>query len=123
MAKKVVLVGHCGADSAYLRIAVGNVQKGISVIAADDQDSLKKALAEGADLLLLNRRLDWGFHTDEGIELIRSLRMEHPDLRMMLVSNYEEAQAAAVQAGALPGFGKRELGSAKVTELLRGALE
>jgi hypothetical protein len=41
---------------------------------------------------------------------------------MMLVSNYADAQADAVKAGALPGFGKRELGSPKVVQLLKEAL-
>jgi hypothetical protein len=41
----------------------------------------------------------------------------------MLVSNYPDAQAAAVAAGALPGFGKRELGSARIPELIRSALQ
>jgi hypothetical protein len=40
----------------------------------------------------------------------------------MLVSNYADAQQAAVAAGALPGFGKREIGTPKVKELLRSAL-
>ncbi len=42
---------------------------------------------------------------------------------MMLVSNYPDAQAAAVANGALPGFGKREIGSPRVIELIKGALE
>jgi hypothetical protein len=41
---------------------------------------------------------------------------------MMLVTNYPEVQAAATAAGAMPGFGKREIGSLRVKELLRGAL-
>ena len=44
------------------------------------------------------------------------------DVKMMLVSNYPDAQAAAVEAGALPGFGKRDIGSPRVKELLRQAL-
>jgi len=40
----------------------------------------------------------------------------------MLVSNYPEAQAAAVAEGALPGFGKREIGTPRVNDLLRNAL-
>lgn len=122
MAKRVVLVGHCGADTAYLRIAVNGALKGASVVGVDDEASLNQQIAEGADLLLLNRQLDWGFKTDEGVELIRALRAEHPNLRMMLVSNYEDAQEAALQAGALPGFGKRDIGSPKVAEILRAAL-
>ena len=80
---------------AYLRIAVNSAVRGASVIGADDEASLRQQIAEGADLVLFNRRLDWGFHTDEGIELIQSLRAQHPGLKMMLVSNYEDAQAAA----------------------------
>jgi hypothetical protein len=40
----------------------------------------------------------------------------------MLVSNYAEAQAAAVAAGAVPGFGKREIGQPRVAQLIREAL-
>ncbi|MCP6756553.1 hypothetical protein NL533_33510, partial [Klebsiella pneumoniae] len=74
MAKKVVLVGHCGADSAYLRIAVNSVAKGSTVVTAHDNAELTKHINEGADLVLLNRQLDYGYETEEGVELVRSLR-------------------------------------------------
>ena len=74
------------------------------------------------DLVLLNRQLDYGFETDEGVELIKRLRAKNPALKAMLVSNYPEAQQAALQAGAVEGFGKREIGSPKVSDLLRTAL-
>ena len=51
-----------------------------------------------------------------------NLKARLPELKMMLVSNYPDAQAEAIAAGALPGFGKRELGSERVTKLLREAL-
>ena len=57
---------------------------------------------------------------DEG--LLKRLRRLYPELKAMLISNYPDAQAAAVAEGALPGFGKRELGSLRVAELIRGAL-
>src|SRR5687767_725451 len=117
--KKVVLVGHCGPDSSFLRMAVSSASRGITVAAADDQDELDTYLTKGVDLLLLNRELGWGFDQTEGVEVIRSLRTRHPNLKMMLVSNYPEAQAAAVAVGALPGFGKREIGTPRVTQLLR----
>ena len=121
--KKVVLVGHCGADSSYLRIAVASAgTAGVSIGSAEDQDALNAALQNGAELVLINRVLDWGFDDQEGIALIVRLRQTHPQVKTMLVSNYADAQAAAVAAGALPGFGKREIGSAKVKELLRNAL-
>jgi two-component system, chemotaxis family, chemotaxis protein CheY len=71
---------------------------------------------------LLNRQLDWGFETDTGVELIRSLRAKFPNVKMMLVSNYAEAQAEAIAVGALPGFGKREIGTPRVKDAIRSAL-
>jgi len=123
MPKKVVMVGHCGPDSSYLRLAVSRAVRDVSIVAADDESSLNKAIAGGVDLVLMNRQLDWGFTTDEGVELIRQLKAEHPSLKLMMVSNYEEAQEAAVGAGALRGFGKRELSTPRVAEVLRAALE
>jgi two-component system chemotaxis response regulator CheY len=120
--KRIVLVGHCGPDSSYLRMTVSRAVKGASVLMADDDVNLNRLVAEGVDLLLLNRVLDFGFSVDLGTDLIKQLRQEHPDLKVMLVTNYPDAQAEAVRLGALPGFGKREMGSAKTTELLRTAL-
>lgn len=122
MSKKVALVGHCGPDSSFLRIAVSRAAGQAKVLSADDSQSLKRVLDAGVDLLLLNRQLDFGFDEDEGVEVIRKLRPMYPNVKMMLVSNYPDAQAAAVAEGALPGFGKRELNSPKVAELIRAAL-
>lgn len=122
MSRKVALVGHCGPDSSYLRMSVGSLDRSIQVLSADDDQSLAKILADGADLLLFNRVLDFGFDEQEGVALIARLRKAYPNVRMMLVSNYPEAQAAAVAAGALAGFGKRDLGSPRVKTLLKEAL-
>ena len=123
MPKRIALIGHCGPDSSYLRMAVTRAVRGAEIVSADDSAELDQLLKDGVDLLLFNRVLDYGFDQTEGAAVIRQLRAEYPDLKMMLVSNYVEAQAEAVAAGALPGFGKREIGSPKVTELLRGAME
>ena len=122
MSKKVVLVGHCGPDSSFLRIAISRVGKDVEVLSADDGRELKRVLDQDPDLLLFNRQLDFGFDDDEGVAVMRKLRPHYPGLKMMLVSNYPEAQAAAVAEGALPGFGKRELNSPRVQELIREAL-
>src|SRR6185437_8256069 len=122
MSKKIVLVGHCGPDNSYLRMAVSSAVRSATVLAADDARELDTMLAQGVDLLLLNRELGWGFDQTEGVDVIRALRAKHPNVKMMLVSNYPEAQTAAEAAGALPGFGKREIGSARVTQLLRDAM-
>ena len=121
--KKVVLVGHCGPDSSYLRMSITSAVKGVSILAADDDTELSQVLGDKVDLLLFNRELGYGFTETEGVKCIQRLRASSPKLKMMLVSNYPDAQAAAQAAGALPGFGKRELGTKRVAELLRDALQ
>jgi hypothetical protein len=123
MSKKVALVGHCGPDSSFLRIAVSRAAREAQVLSVDDDGDLKRLLDEGVDLLLLNRQLDFGFDEQEGVALIRRIRAAYPHVKAMLVSNYPEAQAAAVAEGALPGFGKREVNSPRVAEMLREALK
>ena len=119
MSKKIVLVGHCGPDNSYLRMAVSQVIRSSTVLAADDAQELDALLNEGVDLLLFNRELGWGFDQTEGVEIIRSLRAKHPNVKMMLVSNYPEAQSAAEAAGRSPQFpANREIGTPHVTQLL-----
>lgn len=121
--KKVALVGHCGPDSSYLRMTISSAIKNAKILSADDDGELTQVLAEEVDLMLFNRELGYGFSETEGVKFIERLRGAYPSLKMMLVSNYPEAQAAAIAAGALPGFGKREIGTPRVKEILRGAVE
>lgn len=122
MGKKVVLVGHCGPDSAYLKMTVRGAGKEIEVLSADSQEDLDAVLEKTPDLLLLNRELGYGFADGMGVDMIGRLKKSHPEIKTMLVSNYPEAQAAATAAGGVPGFGKRELGTPRVAELLRNTL-
>lgn len=122
MSRKIALVGHCGPDSAYLRISIHKADRDAQIISCQDGADLDQAIAQGADLVLLNRDLGIDYDEPTGVGLIQKLREKHPLLKMILVSNYPEAQQAAVQAGALPGFGKKELGTPRVIELLQSAL-
>jgi len=119
---KVLLVGHCGPDSTYLRIAVKSALGNGTFTSADDPAELEKAIADGVDLVLLNRELGWGFESTSGVDLIKLLKSKHAQLKIIMISNYADAQAEAVAAGALPGFGKRQIGSPQATKLLREAM-
>jgi hypothetical protein len=124
MSKKIALVGHCGPDSSYLRMTVMKAAgTGAQILMADDDSELAGVLGQGVDLILFNRELGYGFEDKLGVDAIKRLRTTHPNLKTMLVSNYADAQAAAVANGALPGFGKREIGSPRVIEVIKGALE
>ena len=56
------------------------------------------------------------------VKLIAAWREVNPAARWMMVSNFPDAHQAAEQVGGLPGFGKRDIGSPRVTELLRSAI-
>ena len=123
MPKKVLFVGHCGPDSSYLRMVVRQADPQAQILMADERSELDAALTgHDLDLILFNRELGYGFDDQAGVDVIRALRATHPAVRTMLVSNYPDAQRAAELAGAVPGFGKREIGSPRVIDLLRSAL-
>jgi len=120
--KRIVLVGHCSPDSSHLTMAVTGALPGAKVIRTHDDKGVEQAMADGADLLLVNRAMEPGYGHGDGNAYIRDLKARRPDARVMLVSNYPDAQAAAVEAGALPGFGKSELMTERVKQLLRDAV-
>src|ERR1700712_3338482 len=99
MPKRIALIGHCGPDSSYLRMAVSRAARDAKVVLADDDTELNNLLKEGVDLLLFNRVLDYGFDENEGVAVIRKIRAKYPHVKSMLVSNYVEAQAEAIAAG------------------------
>lgn len=118
----VVLVGHCGPDSSFLRMAVSGAAPGSIVAMADSEAELDAAVEKGADLLLFNRVMEFGFDERDGVELLARTRRNHPEIKVMMISNYPETQQDAEKAGAVPGFGKREVGSDNSRQRIRQAL-
>jgi len=106
--KQIALVGHCAADSHMLKAWVNRATEGVSVIGVDDTDALESC-TPAETLVLINRVLDGSFETDGGVELIQILGKRQNRPAMMLISNYADAQRAAVDAGAIRGFGKSDL--------------
>ena len=117
-----VLVGHCWADRFGLKAAVKRAVPGARIEKANDMGALRAHLDSGT-VLLVNRVLDGGFETDNGVELIRLLA-EAGDLpAAILISNHLDVQADAEAAGALPGFGKSQLGDEAALDLIRRAAD
>jgi hypothetical protein len=120
--KRIVLVGHCGPDSYAIKSAVSRMAPGAAVILTMDESALQRELP-AADLLLINRVLDGDYALAMGVDLVRAVSsMEGRRPATMLISNYPEAQAEAAAAGALPGFGKRDLYSEQSAGRVRSAL-
>lgn len=111
-----------------LRSAITSLAPGASVKAINDSGSLDTEIG-GAGLVLVNRVLDGSFGKDTGtdaggLSLIAALaaRDDH-SARLMLVSNFSDAQRQAVARGALPGFGKKDVYSAVLRDALAGVLQ
>ena len=121
-AKKVLSVGQCGADHGSLT-RVLKTQFDAEVVSADTFDeALGELKGGGYDLVLVNRVFD--YDRSSGLDFIGILR-DDPSLAqvpVMLVSNYDDAQAQAVAKGALPGFGKAALNHPRTLDRLRAAL-
>jgi CheY-like chemotaxis protein len=92
------------------------------VIAVDSAlGAVERLVREQFDLVLVNRVFD--ADGSPGLDFIRALKKSEPEVPVMLVSNYADSQREAAAAGALPGFGKAELGEAKMHACLREVLE
>ena len=117
-APTVALVGHCGFDSGSLEHAVLQACPSAELLRINREDELTDT---PATVWLVNRLLDGSFSAGTGVDLIRR-HAGKPGRAMLLVSNYEDAQAAAVEAGARPGFGKAELGDATAKQALAEAI-
>ena len=74
------------------------------------------------DLVLVNRLMD--LTGDSGLDVIAAIKAvpQWDDVSVMLISNYQEWQAKAEAAGALPGFGKAQLGSEEMARRIAAAL-
>jgi two-component system, chemotaxis family, chemotaxis protein CheY len=116
----VVLVGHCSPDSGMLKSIAARVLPGIDVVRVNDDRSLEKYRRADA-LWLVNRGLDGDFAADDGIAIIERESSKPQSPVLLLVSNYPEAQAAAVAAGAKGGFGKQSLYAESTAAALRDA--
>ncbi len=120
MTQTVGLVGHCGFDSSGLKRLVKDAfGKDAKAVRVNDEGKLASS---GCTLLLVNRVLDGRFESENGIELIRAHAAKGGAVPAMLVSNYADAQASAIEAGGLAGFGKSDLREEATIEKLRAAV-
>lgn len=121
--RRVLLVGHCAADTASLQRILGTHFSVQIDSAATLGESLVIARQTPFDLVLVNRILDQD--GSPGLDVIREWVSTTglATTPVMLISNFESAQQEAVAAGARPGFGKQRLHAPETLELLRSFLE
>ncbi|MBX3365511.1 MAG: hypothetical protein KF866_12205 [Phycisphaeraceae bacterium] len=115
----IVLVGHCRPDAGMISSMVRRAAPQARIANVESLRELLANLPE-ACLLLVNRVLDGDFNTADGVDLMRSI---NPCSTWMLVSNFEDAQSRAMEAGALQGFGKSMLYDSSTLERVRQAVK
>jgi CheY-like chemotaxis protein len=122
MPKLVLDVGNCFFDHSEIRRVVRKHFDADVELAVDASEALGKLREQSFDLVLINRKLHG---QGDGIELIRQIRSDAAlaETPAMLMSNYEEYQQKAIEAGAAPGFGKSELDSEETRQKLATFLQ
>ena len=82
-------------------------------------DTLAMLREQSIDLVTINRKLDQDY--SDGLEIARAIKAD-PQLQaipVMLITNYEEHQQAAIAIGCVRGFGKLALAAPSTRETLR----
>lgn len=121
--QRVLAVGNCDPDHNAIKRMVESTFVA-SVERARTLTEAYAALQQGPwDLIMVNRIGE--YDRAEGIDLVRRVQTlpEADRPPIMLISNYPDAQRAAEQAGAAPGFGKAALGAPETLERLRVFLQ
>lgn len=123
MAKPRVLdVGNCRPDHAAIRHLLSSKFDAEIAQAHGPSDTLKALKESHFDLVLINRKLDQDY--TDGIEILKLLKSDEKlgTIPVMLITNYPDHQHAAVELGALRGFGKLELDTPETFERLSAVL-
>lgn len=119
---RVLDVGNCGPDHAAIRRTLTEHFDVEVARAHGPTDTLEMLQEDKVDLVLINRKLDQNY--SDGIEILRLLKNDDnlASIPVMLVTNYEEHQQAAMAEGAIRGFGKLELSAPTTFERLSAVL-
>jgi two-component system chemotaxis response regulator CheY len=123
MTKRVLDVGNCVPDHTAIRSMLERSFDAEVAQTHGPDDTLKALRERPFDLVLVNRKLDQDY--SDGLEIIRAIKQdpELAKLPCMLITNYPDQQQTAVAAGAVYGFGKKELYSEATQERLSKVLK
>lgn len=118
MPPRVLDVGQCVPDHTSIRQMLEQNFQAEVVRTHGPADTLEQLGGGQFDLVLINRKLDADY--TDGMEILKQIKADEQlsGVPVMLVTNYEEHQQLAMQAGAERGFGKDSIHSADTRENL-----
>ena len=115
---RILSVGQCHMDGPRIRRHLESTFEATVDSAESASEASDEMAARDYDLVLVNRILD--ATGEQGQDVVRDAVGR--GVPVMLVSNFEDAQKKAVDAGAKPGFGKAALGDDAADQAIRDAL-
>ncbi|QDS97145.1 response regulator [Adhaeretor mobilis] len=122
MPKQILDVGNCVPDhSAITQFLTSKFDCEISQTHGPE-DTLSMLKAREFDLVLINRKLDRDY--TDGAEILKQIKADATiaDVPVMIITNFNEHQEAAVELGAMRGFGKLEFEKSETLEKLKPIL-
>ena len=119
MAKTVVDCGNCGPDYNAIRQMVQANFEAVVLQTHGLEDTLDLLAQREVNLITVDRKLDRDY--TDGMEVVRGIKADprFSSIPVMLVTNYEEHQQAAMAEGAVQGFGKLTVRDPHTIELLQ----
>lgn len=120
---RVLNVGQCDLDHGNIsRLLTDELNAEVERAASNDA-AFQALKSGGIDLVLVNRVFDADGAL--GLEFIKRIKSDDATrgTPVLLVSNFAEAQDAAVALGAKRGFGKDSLASKETRDLLASLLD
>lgn len=117
--KTIVDCGNCGPDYNAIRQMVQANFEAVVLQTHGLEDTVELLAQRNVDLITVNRKLDRDY--TDGMDVIRGIKSDprFANIPVMLVTNYEEHQQAAIAEGAVQGFGKLTVRDSKTIELLQ----
>lgn len=119
MTKTVVDCGNCGPDFHSLRQFVTSNFDAVVIQTHNAEETIKLLQGREVALVTVNRKLDRDY--TDGMEVVRKIKADDQfaETPVMLVTNYEEHQQTAMDAGCVRGFGKLALRDPSTVDLLQ----
>ena len=119
MTKTVVDCGNCGPDFHSLRQFVTSNFDAVVIQSHNAEETIKLLQGREVALVTVNRKLDRDY--TDGMEVVRKIKADEnfASTPVMLVTNYEEHQQTAMEAGCVRGFGKLALRDPSTVDLLQ----
>ena len=118
MSKTVLDVGNCGPDFSAIRQMVHTHFDASTIQAHGTDDAIEAIKKNDVALVTINRKLDRDY--SDGLDVLKAIKADADtrDVPVMLVTNYQEHQDAAIAEGGVQGFGKLAIGDPATKALL-----